>query len=119
VGGFRREQGYYADWFTCRAMAFRYGFCIIPETLALCRSMPDSYSAKAPRKERRERLADMLRLIDSPEFADLREGFKSGTLSTLGILMFGMILVDPPKMEVSHVAVPISEISLACLQSDA
>jgi glycosyltransferase involved in cell wall biosynthesis len=45
IGGFEQNLKWHADWFAFYAIALRYGACVIPETLALMRERPDTYSA--------------------------------------------------------------------------
>jgi hypothetical protein len=78
-------------------MAFRQGICYLPQTVALYRWLPSSFSASAPKRERLQKLAAILDLLDTPEFEDVRWGFRMGTLNTMGFMMFKMILLDPKR----------------------
>lgn len=46
MGGFLHNLRWHADWFAFYAIALRYGVCIIPETLAMMRERPNTYSQK-------------------------------------------------------------------------
>lgn len=73
VGGFDASLQWHCDWFVIYAVAFRYGYCAIPETLASFRLSPNSYSARGMRD--RVRQAKVMRAIidkmTTPPFADI------------------------------------------------
>ena len=54
-GGYRTRLEWYADSFAYTIIALRHGACVVPQTLALLRANPESYSARGRRDARRER----------------------------------------------------------------
>lgn len=86
AGGFLTPLKWHCDWFANLVMAFRRGCCFIPETLALIRMLPQSFSAAGSRgPEQRQVLAELLRLLLSPEYKDVLPLFQtSGVLSCYG-----------------------------------
>lgn len=80
------ELKWYIDWFAYFVMAFRRGVCYIPEPLAAMRVLSSSYSAsgKNSQSQQRQVLLSMLRLLNRPEYDDVRHMFRnSGVLSQL------------------------------------
>lgn len=63
------------DFFPFNVIAFRYGICYVPETLAIFRMTPGSYST-SNRKYGREICKRMLELIYSDQYQDVRPMFK-------------------------------------------
>lgn len=86
VGGIRPALRWYADWFANLAVAFRDGACHVPEPLAVRVLLPGNYSAGA--KDGPEHvavLAEALRLLTSPEFADVAPRFRrNGAMTFFG-----------------------------------
>jgi len=79
VGAFVPALEWHSDWFAFYAAALRFGACGIPETLAMMRVLPNSYSAAAMHDPRRERpvMHAVLDLLRRPDFADLRWKFRA------------------------------------------
>ena len=74
VQGFDPALEWHSDWFAMYAIAFRYGFCAVPESLALFRVSSESYSARgmrSPEATRRVAMAIQRKLRD-PAYADFR-----------------------------------------------
>jgi glycosyltransferase involved in cell wall biosynthesis len=79
VGDFVPALEWHSDWFAFYAVALRYGACGIPETLAMMRVVPNTYSASGMNDPRRQaKVMDaILDLLRSPGFADLRVKFRA------------------------------------------
>jgi len=76
-GGFPPALRWFADSFTCTALAMRHGVCVIPEPLALIRSQPESYSQRMRDKtQQTEVLNALLELLSRREFRDIRASMK-------------------------------------------
>src|SRR5262249_42500144 len=78
AGGHRSELEWLSDWFLNFSVAFRHGLCFIPETIALFRYLPTSYSSagfqnRAKMIEIAHRVFD---LLASPGYADLLPYFQ-------------------------------------------
>jgi len=86
AGGFLPELKWHCDWFANLVMAFRRGCCFIPESLALIRVLPQSFSAAGTRgPEQRQVLANMLETLLAPGYADVLPHFQnSGVMSCHG-----------------------------------
>jgi glycosyltransferase involved in cell wall biosynthesis len=98
AGKFIPELRWYCDWFTLLVISFRYGICYIPEPLASLREHPDSYSASGTRRwsEHKDVLAHLLKLLKSPEYADVAPAFKStGVLSIFAPGILSLVLKTP------------------------
>jgi glycosyltransferase involved in cell wall biosynthesis len=74
VGMFDPALRWHSDWFAIYAIAFRYGFAMVPKSLALFRVVETSYSAKgmASRAGQREVVLALQDKLASPQFADIR-----------------------------------------------
>jgi hypothetical protein len=72
-GGFPAALRWFADSFTCTALAIRHGACVIAEPLALIRSRPESYSqAMRDVPQQTEVLHALLDLLAQPQLRDIR-----------------------------------------------
>jgi glycosyltransferase involved in cell wall biosynthesis len=73
LGGYDPALKWHSDWFVAYAIAFRYGFAIVPEPLSVFRVADGTYSAGARRRatEREVGWAVYQKLAE-PEFADIR-----------------------------------------------
>ena len=71
-GGYRTRLEWYADSFAYTIIALRHGACVVPQTLALLRANPESYSARGRRDARRER-AMAHAVLDELATANLRD----------------------------------------------
>lgn len=78
AGGFIPELKSYSDFFPNLVLAFRYGACYIPETLVVCRLHKNQYSANLfkNKKAHCEIINQMLNLLNSPSYNDIRPFFK-------------------------------------------
>jgi glycosyltransferase involved in cell wall biosynthesis len=86
AGGLRAELAWYSDWFAYLVVAFRRGAIHIPRTLGVRVHRPGSYETNAaPGAENVRILSDLLRLLLSPEFADVAPFFRrSGVACRFG-----------------------------------
>jgi glycosyltransferase involved in cell wall biosynthesis len=98
-GGYPRELEWLADSFAYTALALRHGACVVPETLALIRAVPGSYSQsmKDPSRQRNI-LESFLELLARPPYRDIRPAYRAcpSNLSPTGNLML-RVLVRRPK----------------------
>jgi glycosyltransferase involved in cell wall biosynthesis len=97
VGRMVSELRWHADWFSCFALAFRFGLCFVPEPL--CQFNIHSHSFyQAGRKgvELRRVLTHLVELLNSPAFADVgRRTRDSGALSLFAMPMLWILLSRP------------------------
>lgn len=97
VGGFDPALRWHSDWFAMYAIAFRYGFCALPQSLAWFRCSPHSYSGRGMQDSmaQREVVFNIVAKLHQPEFADFRAGVSiaPGALSPFAARM----LVDLPR----------------------
>jgi len=79
VGAFSPALEWHADWFAFYAVALRYGACGIPETLAMMRVVPDTYSSSGMADPKKQALVmqAVLELLRRPSFSDLRRKFRA------------------------------------------
>ncbi|MCW4117003.1 glycosyltransferase family 2 protein [Aurantimonas sp. MSK8Z-1] len=79
VGGFIPRLEWHSDWFAFFAVALRYGACGIPETLAMMRVVPETYSSTGMKDRKRQRrvMYATLDTLRRPEFHDLRQKFRA------------------------------------------
>jgi hypothetical protein len=76
-GGFPAALRWFADSFTCTALAMRHGACVIPEPLALIRSRPESYSQNMRDVPQQTQVLNaLLELLAQPELRDIRAFMK-------------------------------------------
>jgi hypothetical protein len=74
--GYRPQLGYMADHEQTMTLAFRHGCVDIPAVISRVDFRPDGYSqAHGDLAERNRILAEWRKLIDTPEFADVREAY--------------------------------------------
>jgi hypothetical protein len=84
-GGFPPALRWFADSFTCTALASRHGACVIAEPLALIRSRPESYSQTMRDVPQQTRVLNaLLDLLTQPQLGDIR-GFMKHCPSTLTV----------------------------------
>ncbi|OQW46786.1 MAG: hypothetical protein A4S09_02435 [Proteobacteria bacterium SG_bin7] len=81
-GAYIPELKWYSDWFLVYSMALRKGLCYIPEPLAAFRLLHESYSAKGRRDHKivAEIIWNILNLLNSPKYLDVKEKFLASTL---------------------------------------
>jgi glycosyltransferase involved in cell wall biosynthesis len=76
-GGFPPALRWFADSFTCTALAMRHGACVIAEPLALIRSSASSYSQTMRDVLQQTKVLNALvDLLARPEFSDIRAFLK-------------------------------------------
>lgn len=82
AGNFVHELRWYSDLFAVLVVAFRYGMCYIPERMVVKRIDPKQYSSNpmSDRKVHSETLENLLRLLHSPAYSDVRSHFKRSTV---------------------------------------
>jgi hypothetical protein len=80
------RPGWHADWFAMTTCAFRHGLCFIPEMLSIINILPKSYYTAGRRKdEHRHVLSNILELLSTPPYADVRPKIQQcGALSLFG-----------------------------------
>ncbi|HKF11958.1 MAG TPA: glycosyltransferase [Xanthobacteraceae bacterium] len=76
-GGFPAPLRWFADSFTCTALAMRHGACVLAEPLALIRSRPESYSQTMRNVPQQTQVLNaLLELLAQPELRDVRAFMK-------------------------------------------
>jgi glycosyltransferase involved in cell wall biosynthesis len=72
AGGNLIELGSACDWFLSLVVAYRYGFCLVPETLALISVRPgETFSTSQDPADRGDIFAMLEQLLGSLEYADV------------------------------------------------
>jgi glycosyltransferase involved in cell wall biosynthesis len=72
-GGFPAALRWFADSFTCTALAMRHGACVIAEPLALIRARPASYSQTMRDVPQQTKVLNaILELLAQPQLRDIR-----------------------------------------------
>ncbi len=98
-GGFPRALEWHSDSFLACALAYRHGACVIPETLALIRANPGSYSSAMHDPVRQSPvLRAMLDLMrQHPEYRKVRAVYREcpSALSPFGLIMFRVLCWRP------------------------
>ena len=84
AGGLREDLRWYSDWFAVHVIGCREGLCLIPTPVAIHRMSSESYSTRAKGAERKRAFQRVFNLLSSPEYADVREAFRSGTFHNFG-----------------------------------
>ena len=94
VGGFLEGLNWSTDWFLMLAVAFRYGVCYIPETLAGNRVNPDSYAAAGMAIwEKQKPVVDAMIRYLRTDYRDILPYFNlSGCMNVFGPQMAEVIL---------------------------
>lgn len=104
VGAFIPELEWHSDWFAFYALALRYGACAIPETLAMMRVLPGTYSASGMRDPKRQRavLRTILDVFGRPENEDLRRKLvaRPCILSPFGLEMLCVLATRPRDFDI-------------------
>lgn len=98
LGGLNADLKWHSDWFLYTTYAFRYGFCYIPEPLAVFSLHPGGLSARTPDKEAAHKvvLQNILNYLESDEYGDLRDPLcESGALFIFGTPMRRLLRTDP------------------------
>src|SRR5262249_47419772 len=103
-GGFPAPLRWFADSFTCTALAMRHGACVIPAPLALIRSRPESYSQTMQEVPQQTRVLNaLLELLAQPELRDIRAFMKEcpSNLSVYDPLIFKLLARRPYDWDLS------------------
>ena len=102
VGGFDAELRWHADYFSFLAVALRHGAVCIPETLALMRQRPQTYSSEgmANRNEQRAILGRLADKLTTKGWRDLGITVLRcpSLLSPFGGLMLEALVAPPTAM---------------------
>lgn len=97
VGGFDPALRWHSDWFAMYAIAFRHGFCALPQSLAWFSRSPHSYSGRGmqDRIAQRAVVFNIMDKLSRPEFASMRAGIwnSPGALSPF----MNRLLIDLPR----------------------
>ncbi len=82
---FPPELKWHFDWFLSHALAFQYGIYYIPETLAVFRPQPKSYSNQSQSwKEQKQVLQTVFNLLQSDPYREIQNEFRiSASLARL------------------------------------
>jgi glycosyltransferase involved in cell wall biosynthesis len=97
-GGFPSALRWFADSFTCTALAIRHGACVIAEPLALIRSRPESYSGtRHDITQQTKVLNALLELLAQPKSRDIRAFLKDcpSNLTVYDPLILGLLARRP------------------------
>jgi glycosyltransferase involved in cell wall biosynthesis len=104
VGAFIPELEWHSDWFAFYAVALRNGACTVPETLAMMRVLPETYSSSGMRSPKRQRavLGAILDVFGRPENQDLRRKIvaRPCILSPFGRQMLRVLSTRPQDFDV-------------------
>jgi glycosyl transferase family 2 len=104
VGAFIPELEWHSDWFAFYAVALRNGACTIPETLAMIRVLPETYSGSGMRNPKRQRavLGTVLDVFGRPENKDLRRKLvaRPCIISPFGRQMFHVLATRPKDFDI-------------------
>jgi hypothetical protein len=104
VGAFIPELEWHSDWFAFYAVALRYGACAIPETLAMIRVLPETYSAAGMRNPKRQRavLGAIFDVFGRPENEDLRRKLvaRPCIISPFGLEVLSVLATRPRDFDI-------------------
>jgi glycosyltransferase involved in cell wall biosynthesis/uncharacterized coiled-coil DUF342 family protein len=96
IGGYLRALQWHSDHFAYLVVALRHGACVVPETLALIRAHPGSYSHGGMRDPVRQTvvLTAVLDILGRPDYRDIRRAFRRcpSNFSPWGIQMLELML---------------------------
>ncbi|MBA3066766.1 glycosyltransferase [bacterium] len=96
--GTNRELKWSSDRFYALVIALRYGFCYVPEPLALYRQQLESYgtSGLKDKNGNKKVIENILELLKKPQYNDVLSKFKrSCALASLGMSMFRVLILSP------------------------
>jgi hypothetical protein len=96
--GYPKELEWLADSFAYLVIALRHGACVVPETLALIRTLPGSYSQSMKDPARQSLVVRrMLNLLAGPEYRDIRRAFLAcpSNLAPAGNRLFRTLIRTP------------------------
>jgi glycosyltransferase domain-containing protein len=101
AGGFDNELRWHADYFGFLVVALRHGGCCLPETLALMRQRPQTYSSEgiAKRDEQRATLGHLADKLTTKGWRDIGVAVLRcpSVLSPFGSLMLEALLLKPRR----------------------
>ncbi len=97
-GGFPAALRWFADSFTCTALAMRHGACVIAEPLALIRSSPESYSQTMRDVSQQAEVLDAITdLLARTELRDIRAFMRAcpSNMTVYDPLILGVLAKHP------------------------
>jgi glycosyltransferase domain-containing protein len=101
AGGFDKDLRWHADYFGFLVVALRHGVCCIPETLALMRQRPQTYSSEgiAKRDEQRATLGHLADKLTTKDWWDIGIAVLRcpSVLSPFGSLMLQALVLKPRR----------------------
>lgn len=101
LGGFPSALRWHAEWFVFYVLALRDGACVLPETLALMRERPGTWSATGMQDAVQQRavLRALVRSLGEPSLRDVREDFRRfpSLFTPLQIRQVLAVLATSPK----------------------
>ncbi len=99
IGGFDAKLRWHADWFAYYVILLRHGACVIPETLAIMRERPETFSriGMRSRDQQRRTLINMVSMLHEPQYNDIRAFIlcRPSILSPYGKHMLYVLLREP------------------------
>jgi len=96
AGGWIQELRWFTDAFAGLVVAFRHGVCHTPKVLSIYNLFPTSFYNAAQSAARRDVLDRFLRLLESPEYADVLPALRrSGILGVFGPPVLQLALRSP------------------------
>ncbi|OIO59864.1 MAG: hypothetical protein COZ46_00195 [Verrucomicrobia bacterium CG_4_10_14_3_um_filter_43_23] len=101
AGGINHKFRWNADWFWLLVMAFRHGFCFIPESLTFAREEAQSYLHAGIKNEAEMEkfYFDLLEALGTKAYEDVRPSFiKSCALSNFGADLAKSVLKYPERL---------------------
>jgi glycosyltransferase involved in cell wall biosynthesis len=96
AGGWIPELRWFTDAFSGWVVSLRHGTCFTPHTLSVFNLFPSSFYNAAQNSARREVMQHLLRLLQSPAYADVAPRIRdSGLLGGFGPDMLRVTLANP------------------------
>ena len=97
AGGLIPELRWHADWFLNFVVAFRHGFCFVPEDVVVMRVGDTTYSAqRRDWRKQRNVIRALVRRLYEPDYADVLPRFRrAAALPTLQPAALPLLLSDP------------------------
>ncbi|MFC1496429.1 glycosyltransferase family 2 protein [Candidatus Margulisiibacteriota bacterium] len=99
AGGYLPELKWSCDLFAQNVIAFRYGFCYIPETLVMYRQHAAQYGAKQEGQWKQEKavIKTMLGLIEDERYRDTKPFFKKSASLSISPWQAMLVVVKNKK----------------------
>lgn len=111
AGGLDDRLRWHSDWFAYWVVCLRHGFCYVPIVGSMLRVTSGGYSRGRTQSERAEVARAIVDLLGSPEYRDLRAGFRAGnSLSHLGWVGLVQVLRSEQKKQLLTLDLPLSVI---------